>query len=90
MEEVLYYSLDECIDKERVIGRLELLKIAGKIYYDIDNDILEIEDIDLSEIELEDLLQLLDDNDVIEYDEKDDEDNEDDSFGDFYHDYDDY
>ena len=85
MEDILYYSLDECIDKERVIGRLELLKISGKIYYNIDNDILEIEDIDLSEIELENLLQLLDDNDVIECD-RDDEDDED-FYGDDYDDY---
>ena len=39
----LLYSLDECIDRERVLGRLELLKLAGKLYYDIEDDILEIE-----------------------------------------------
>ena len=79
----LLYSLDECIDRERVVGRLELLNMAGKIYYDIEDDILEIEDLDLSDDELSKLLKLLDDNDVIVYDEREDDD--DSSFdGDFY------
>ena len=66
----LLYSLDECIDRERVVGRLELLKLAGKLYYDIEYDILEIEDLDLSDDELDKLLKLLDKNDVIEYTER--------------------
>jgi len=79
----LLYSLDECIDRERVVGRLELLKLAGKLYYDIEDDILEIEDLDLSEDELDKLLKLLDANDVIVYNERSDD--EDLGFdGDFY------
>lgn len=84
----LLYSLDECIDRERVIGRLEMLKIAGKIYYDIEDDILDIEDLDLSEDELDKLLKLLDKNDVIEYNERENEDK--DRFNGDYYDGEDY
>ena len=79
----LLYSLDECIDRERVLGRLELLKLAGKLYYDIEDDILEIEDLDLSEDELDKLLKLLDANDVIVYNERS-EDDDSEFDGDFY------
>jgi hypothetical protein len=80
----LLYSLDECIDRERVIGRLELLKLAGKLYYDIDEDILEIEDLDLSDDELDKLLKLLDANDVIVYNEREDDIDKDDYLNDDY------
>ena len=78
------YSLDECIDRERVIGRLELLKIAGKLYYDIEDDILDIEDLDMSDDELAKLIKLLDTNDVIEYTEREDDGNKDDYYGEDY------
>ena len=79
----LLYSLDECIDRERVVGRLELLKLAGKLYYDIEDDILEIEDLDLSDDELDKLLKLLDKNDVIEYNEREDDVDKDDYLEDY-------
>jgi hypothetical protein len=80
----LLYSLDECIDRERVVGRLELLKLAGKLYYDIEDDILEIEDLDLSDDELDKLLKLLDKNDVIEYNERENDVDKDDYFDEDY------
>jgi|SaaInlV_165m_DNA_1040744.scaffolds.fasta_scaffold00683_13 hypothetical protein len=80
----LLYSLDECIDRERVVGRLELLKLAGKLYYDIEYDILEIEDLDLSDDELDKLLKLLDKNDVIEYTERENDIDKDDFLNEDY------
>jgi len=80
----LLYSLDECIDRERVVGRLELLKLAGKLYYDIEDDILEIEDLDLSDDELDKLLKLLEKNDVIEYNERENDVDKDDYFDEDY------
>lgn len=82
-----YYSLDECRTRDKVIERLEKLKNSGKIDYEIDIDILEIEDIDLEEEEIEILEEFLDNNDVITYYDKDDEDEDD--YDDFYDDYDD-
>jgi len=82
-----YYSLDECRTRDLVTERLDKLKKVGKIDYDIDVDILEIEDIDLEEEEIEMLEEFLDDNDVIPYYDKDDEDEDD--YDDFYDDYDD-
>lgn len=88
MSELLHYSLDECLDNKKVIDRLSVLENDGKISYDIDNDILEIEDIDLTDKELENLLKLFYDNDVIEYKERSDD--SDDGFEDFYDEGDDY
>jgi len=83
-----YYSLDECIDRKLVISRLDDLKDEGKIEYSIDIDILEIEDIDLSEKEVDELDDFLYDMDVIPYLEREDEDEDD--FDEFYGDFDEY
>lgn len=83
-----YYSLDECIDRKSVIFRLDDLKDEGKIEYSIDIDILEIEDIDLSEKEVDELDDFLYDMDVIPYLEREDEDEDD--FDEFYGDFDEY
>lgn len=83
-----YYSLDECIDRKLVISRLDDLKDEGKIEYSIDIDILEIEDIDLSESEVDELDDFLYDMDVIPYLEREDEDEDD--FDEFYGDFDEY
>lgn len=81
-----YYSLDECRTRDIVVERLDKLKNSGKIDYEIDIDVLEIEDIDLEDDEIEMLEEFLDDNDVITYYDKEDEDEDD--YDDFY-DYDD-
>lgn len=78
MELFTYYNLDECINKKSVINELKSLRAGGKVDYNIDGDIMKIEDIDLDENELESLIELLDSNDVfpqIDY-EEDSEDRE--------------
>lgn len=82
-----YYSLDECRTKDLVIERLDKLKSQGKIDYQIDSDVLEIDDVDLDEEETEELDDFLYENDVMPYLEREDEDEDD--FGDLYDDFDD-
>jgi len=62
-----YYSLDEVVDRDIIIGTLKKLKRDGKIDFKLENSNVEyfsIEDIDLEENELDDLLDLFDENDV--------------------------
>ena len=66
MELAEYYNLDECIDRGQVLNTLKKFKKEGKIEYDLNGDILRIEDIDLEESEIDDLLDLFDSNDVFE------------------------
>jgi hypothetical protein len=78
-----YYSLDEVIDRDIIIGTLKKLKRDGRIEFIMENGSVEyfkIFDIDLEEHELEDLLNLFDENDVYPYLDIDDE--NDDSFSD--------
>jgi hypothetical protein len=86
-----YYSLDECVNTDVVLGLLNDLKNDGKIIYNIDADILKLEDIDLEEKDIKDLEKMFDDNDVYPYldldgsgddglDEFDYDDNEDDDY----------
>ena len=87
MELFEYYNLDECIDRKGVLSKLKSLKNEGKIEYDLNGDILKIEDIDLDETEVDELANLLEENDVFEdleqgEDDWDDEGWADDSFGD--------
>lgn len=83
MELYNYYSLDECIDRKKVITALKKFKKEGKIDYSIDGDDLNLEDLDLEESEVEYLLNLFDKNDVFQnIDREDDEDD------DYYSDYD--
>lgn len=79
-----YYSLDECRDKDLVIEKLDKLKGQGKIDYQIDIDIISIDDVYLDEDETEDLEDFLYDNDVMPYLER--EDDSDDDYNDFYDD----
>ena len=92
MELSNYYSLDECSDRKLVIQRLNELKKDGKIDYNIDVDLLEIDDIDLDENEVDELDDFLYENDVMPYLERDDHDDDYDGFydDDDYRDYDDY
>jgi hypothetical protein len=66
MELFEYYNLDECIDRKGVLLKLKSLKNEGKIEYDLNGDILKIEDIDLDENEIDELVDLFDNNDVFE------------------------
>jgi hypothetical protein len=66
MELFEYYNLDECIDRKLVLSKLNELKDEGKIEYDLNGDILKIEDIDLDENEVDELADLLEENDVFE------------------------
>lgn len=84
MELYNYYNLDECINKRKVKKKLQELSEDGKIEYSIDGEILKIDDLDLSEEEIEEVADLLDSNDVFPYLDKDDEDD------DLYDGYDDY
>lgn len=80
-----YYSLDECYNKNSVFDYLEELQSEELIYFEmIDNDIVKIKDIGLSEKQIKEIVSFFDDNDVIdypdfeEYDGEDDFDDEDD------------
>ena len=83
-----FWNLDECIDRKLVLSKLNELKEEGKIEYDLNGDILKIEDIDLDESEIDELADLLEENDVFEEldrgsdDDWDDEGWSDDSFDD--------
>lgn len=82
-----YYSLDECIDKKAIIKKMKSLQNEGKIEYDIDGEILHINDIDLEEIDIQELNEIFDENDVFPYLEKDETDDYDEDYGDWYDDY---
>ena len=83
MELFEYYNLDECIDRKLVLSKLNELKEEGKIEYELNVDILKIEDIDLDENEIDELSDLLEENDVFEdLDRGSDDDWDDDGWGD--------
>jgi len=80
MKSTKFYSLDECLDKDKVIERLDKLADDRKIDYDyIDADLIKIKDLSLSIKETKDLSKFLSDNDVLEdFDFEDDDDADDD------------
>lgn len=83
MEIAQWYNMDECIDRTQVLNTLKSLKKEGKIDYELNGDILKVEDIDLDESEIDDLLDLFDSNDVFEeIDYSGEWDDEDDGWGD--------
>jgi hypothetical protein len=83
MELFNFYNLDECVNKKKVLKKLNQLLDEGKIDFSVDREILKIEDLDLSESEVEGVAELLDSNDVFPYLDKEDDD-------DFYDGYDNY
>ena len=86
-----YYSLYDTYKKDLIINRLDVLQDEGKIIFSVeeDSDVLTIEDIELTEHEIEKLLDLFDKYEVYPYLERDDEDDE--EFDDFIdYDEDDY
>lgn len=88
-----YYSLDECVDRKKVIASLKKLVKEGKIEYDLDKttDVFHIEDLDLEEEDIENLVELFDENDVFPYlDYEEDDDDEDGGYDDYYDEEDEY
>ncbi len=88
-----YYSLDECVDRKKVIAALKRYVKEGKIEYDLDKttDVFHLEDLDLEEEDVEQLLELFDSNDVFPYlDYEDEDDDEDGGYDDYYDDEDEY
>jgi hypothetical protein len=90
--DITWYNIDECIDRKLVLSKLKELKEEGKIEYELNGDILKIEDIDLDESEVDELTDLLEENDIfedLEYGEDDDDEDwdsdgwADDSFDDY-------
>ena len=71
MELFEYYNLDECIDRKGVLAKLKSLKNEGKIEYDLNRDMLKIEDIDLDESEIEQLIDLFEENEEYNFDKND-------------------
>jgi len=61
------YNLDECNNRKKVINKLKSLRNDGKIEYDLENDILHIEDIDLEDSDIEELVILFEETDTFEY-----------------------
>jgi hypothetical protein len=83
MELDKYYSLDEVLDRDIIIGTLKKLKRDGKIDFKLESDNIEyffIEEIDIEDHELEDLLNLFDENDVYPYYDKDSDEGLDDDY----------
>jgi hypothetical protein len=66
MQLFTYYSLDECNNRDYIIKMLDELKNDGKIDYNyVESDLIKIEDIDLSDKEIETLIDDFDTYDVI-------------------------
>lgn len=78
MELQKFWNIDECLDREKLFSKLDLLVGDGKIEWSVDGEILKIEDLDLEEVDIETLTKLFDKLDVFVYG-YDDED-EDDTF----------
>lgn len=84
-----YYSLDEVISLKEVLLSLEELKNDGKIKYQLEGDIVSIEDLDLDETDIITIGDIFDKNDVFPYLERND-DNNDDNLFEYFDDFDDF
>lgn len=84
-----YYSLDEVISLKEVLLSLEELKNDGKIKYQLEGDIVSIEDLDLDETDIITIGDIFDKNDVFPYLERNDDDNDDNLF-EYFDDFDDF
>jgi hypothetical protein len=85
-----YYNLEEVSNRKLVINTLKLLKKEGKINYELDGEVFRLDDLDLSDKEIEDLIDLLEENDVFPYldrESDDDDDIDDDMYDDDTNDY---
>jgi hypothetical protein len=84
-----YYSLHEVINLKEVLLSLESLKSNGKLKYQLEGDIVSIEDLDLDESEIIKIGEIFDKNDVFPYLERDTDDDDENPFG-YFDDYDDF
>lgn len=76
-----FYSLDECYSKDKVFDHLENLQNDEMILFEIiDQEVIKIRDIGLSEKDIKDLVIFFEENDVIEYSDLDEDDEDEDSF----------
>lgn len=88
-----YYSISESMTPDKIIKKLESLKDDGKILFKMESfDSFKIEDLDLTEKELDNLIEFLDKHDAIpdidkqdsnssdDYDYRDESDEEDDNW----------
>ena len=69
MELYKYYNIDECLDKDKLFKKLDELVDDGKIEYNLDGEIMKIEDLDLEEWDIESLQKLFDKLDLFTYKE---------------------
>jgi hypothetical protein len=78
MKSTKFYSLDECLDQNRVLSKLDLLADDRKIDYElVESDVIKIKDLSLTVKELKELKQFFHDNDVLEdidFEEEEDDD----------------
>jgi hypothetical protein len=77
-----YYNLDECLDKTKILKKLDDYKNDGKIEWSLEGEILKIQDLDLEEGDIENLEKLFDKLDIFPYTEYDDENGDDGFFSD--------
>lgn len=86
MEEELerYYCLYECDNYDEVLKKMDNLTDSGKISYDIDDEILEIIDIDLTETDIKKLIKFFTENNVLIYQDRDIDDDSMDEYDDFF------
>lgn len=79
-----FYSLDECIEQDLVLTKLDELADDMKIDYEfVESDLIKIKDLSLSAKEIKELKQFFDSHDVIEdkdYEEEEDEDEDEDFY----------
>lgn len=63
-----YYSLDECFEKDQVYEYLDELQDEGKIRYRVvEQDIIRIKDISLSNKELKSVIDFFEQNNILDY-----------------------
>ena len=63
-----YYSLDECFDKEQVFEYLDELQDEDKIRYRmVEDEIIRIKDVSLSNKELKSLIDFFEQNSILDY-----------------------
>ncbi len=62
-----HYNLSECLEQEEILSRLDGLTTEGKIeyYYEIINERFKLVDLDLTDNEVSNLINLFYDNDVL-------------------------
>ena len=82
-----FYSLDECLDKDKIFTKLDILSDDIKIEYVIvETDLIKIKYISLNTKEIKELNHFFHNNDVIEdkdYEEEEEEEDDEDDYDEF-------